>query len=105
MKLHFEPFDGRVWNTIAASFVARFPLQPVATLQQDVCSRIGTTLFDLRLAICGLSSANRGWVGFLNNHFSNPASRSAQRMRLFSVHQSPVTFCRLPTYTSETTGR
>jgi hypothetical protein len=51
--------------------------------QQNFCSCIGTALLDLRLAICDLSSANRGWVGFISSQFSNPASRSAQSLRLF----------------------
>lgn len=76
----------------------------MATRQQDVCSASELHLSDLRLAICALNSAHRGWVGFISNPFSNPASRSAQRLRLFAVHRSRVTFCGLAAHTSETSN-
>src|SRR5438876_4444188 len=60
-----------------------------AVQQQDLCSYIGTALLDLRLAICGLGLANRGWASFISNQFSNPASRSAQRLRLF-IFSTPL---------------
>jgi hypothetical protein len=41
-------------------------------------SALGTAHLDLRLAIRGLSFADRGWGRvFMHNQFSNPVSRSA----------------------------
>jgi hypothetical protein len=40
--------------------------------QQGCCSCIGTAYLDLRLAKCGLSWADRGWVGFLRQTIFEP---------------------------------
>jgi hypothetical protein len=46
----------------------------------------GTAHFNLRQALCGLSSANRGWVGFLKHSIFEPGEpQSANALRLFSA--------------------
>jgi hypothetical protein len=54
----------------------------VAALQQNFCSCIGTTHFDLRLAERGVSFDCRGWVHFIILDFRTRRAAARQCLRL-----------------------
>jgi hypothetical protein len=53
----------------------------------------GTAHLDLPREMRGLTSSNRGWVGFIDNPFSNPDSRSASMPAAFLLSERKTGPC------------
>jgi hypothetical protein len=62
----------------------------VTDQQRKFCFYTGTSLFHLHQPRPAFSFAHRGWGTFINNQFSNPASRSARMPAAFSMAVTPI---------------
>jgi nucleotide-binding universal stress UspA family protein len=73
-----------------ARIMPPFELRPVGvgavtTQQQNFCSCLGTAHLDLPVIICALSSAHRGWTGFISINFRTRRAAARECLRLFCV--------------------